>query len=151
MYIPYIWSKMSFSFLPECHYYAIQDDITVIPRDFSFKHAAPWFPGGRVKVCWKLNACIAHSSLSNSCGVKKSACLKIVRKFRNRNIQHGAVPEPENIFYVIAIFYSNLLIAEYDVEYIFGPWNCSNEDFCSYTRKRFSGKPIFFMSELLLD
>ena len=35
----------------------------------------------------------------------------------------------------------------YDIQYIFG----LHEDFFLYTRKRFSGKPIFFTPQLLLD
>ena len=31
---------MSFFKIPECYAYAVQDDITVISRDFSMKHAS---------------------------------------------------------------------------------------------------------------
>ena len=49
---------------------------------------------------------IPHYSLSsNSCGVKKLACLRIVCACM-KNIFHGAVPERKNIFYVKAIMYS---------------------------------------------
>ena len=76
-------------------------------------------------------------------------------------ISHGAFPIYIYIFYVIAILYSNLFLAVtwlvpmtiqycHGVQYISGLWNRSMGDFCSYTRKRLSGKPIFWQCNYYL-
>ena len=50
-----------------------------------------------------------HSSSSNSCGVKKSACLRIVCACMNRNLQWSG-SRSQKLLYVIAILYSQLFL-----------------------------------------
>ena len=105
----------------------------------------------RLKLAELLTKKCLHQSLSsNRRGVKKSACLKIVYACMNRSLQwRGSraqkyVLRHSNIFSLCYSWEKNeSIILQWRRIYL-GLLNRFMGDFCSYTRKQFSGKPIYW-------
>ena len=66
---------------------------------------------------------LCHSSSSNSCGVKKSACLRIVCLCMNRNLPWISSRARKYILRHILLW--SRVKYYYDVKYVFGLWNRS--------------------------
>ena len=89
--------------------------------------------------------------LSSICwGVKKSACLRIVCACMNKNIpwsgsraQKYIVRRRNIIFSFLTMWLLRTRLLRRTSNKYRVLWNRSMGDFCSYTPKRFSGKPIF--------